>query len=210
MAVGLEAAALAVFMLAPPPAAPIPPAIVQLKVLAPPAPKPLVKPALPKPVPPPPVPVPVVPQRVPPPPPPRPHAAHHVLQHVVHTPPPMPVPPQPTPPAPQPAAPPPSPVAADTAMSRYTGLLRALVLQNLQVPQELIESGEAANCTLEFTLAPDGTLLSVQVLTSSGMSIADQAAMDALRASRLPAFLPGMPTGAHIFILPVHLAGDSE
>jgi len=108
------------------------------------------------------------------------------------------------------AAPPISPIAQESAMSRYTGMVRAIVLGNLVVPQQLIDSGLDGDCVLQFTLAPDGTILSVTLLTPSGMQSVNDAALDALRSSRLPAFLPDMPAGPHVFTLPVHVAGDQD
>ena len=62
-------------------------------------------------------------------------------------------------------------------MSRYTGEVRAIVLQ--------------------FTLAPDGTLLAVSVISPSGLNAVNQAALSALRASLLPAFLPSCLLAGH-------------
>ena len=94
-------------------------------------------------------------------------------------------------------------------MSRYIGLVRAIVLGNLVVPQLLIDAGLEGDCVLEFTLSPDGSLLSARVIRPSGITSVNNAALDALRQSALPAFLPGMPAGPHSFTLPVHVAGDS-
>jgi protein TonB len=212
LAMVIEALGISAFMFAPRPPAAVPPAVVQLQVLQP-APQPVAKPPPPTP----PKPAPVVPQPVTPPvplPPPVPHHAspHHVMRHVVHTPPP---PPQPAPPIPQPvapvtAAPPISPQAQQSALSRYIGQVRAIVLSNLVVPQLLVDSGMDGDCVLQFTLAPDGSLLSVSVLTPSGIKSVNDAALDALRASHLPAFLTGMPDTPHVFTLPVHVSGDQQ
>ncbi len=95
-------------------------------------------------------------------------------------------------------------------MSRYIGEISAIIRQNLVVPQQLIDSGLEGDCVLQFTLAPDGTILSVSVLTPSGLQSVNEAAMQALRASRLPAFLPDMPQAPHVFTLPVHESGDEN
>ncbi len=206
----LEVLALAGLLLAPQPPTPVPPAIVQLRVLAP-APTPRAKPAPPKPIPPKPAPIiPVTPPR-PAPPPPRPRAAHHIPKPIFRAPPPpAPAPPITAPPAPVTAAPPISPQAAQSAMSRYVGEVRALVEANLIVPQSIIDAGLEGDCTLVFTLSPDGTLLSAGILTPSGLNAVDAAALAALRASTLPPFLPGMPSGPHSFTLPVHVAGQQD
>jgi len=116
----------------------------------------------------------------------------------------------PLPPAPVSAAPPISPIAEQTALSRYISELRGIVQANLVVPQQLIDDGLESDCVLEFTLAPDGTILSVTVLTPSGFKSVNEAAVDALRSAHLPAFLPGMPTGTHSFTLPVHVSGEQD
>ena len=211
----LEALAIGGFVLVPPAPKPMAAVVVRVKIDAPPAPKPVVQPPPPKPAPPPPpMPPPPVPVPAQLPPPPPPHPSHRVIRHVAHIPPPpaRPVSPMPTPPAPPtpaPAAPPPAPIASPTVMARYASEVRADVLAQLTVPQILIDAGLSGDCVLEFTVAPDGTLLSASLLTKSGLSAVNQAALAALRAARLPAFLPGMPAGPHRFILPVHVAGNS-
>lgn len=212
----VEATAIAVFALAPRPMPPVPPSVVQLKVLQP-APVPVAKPPTPVPPPPTPKPPPPVPQPpqpvtpplpIPPPAPPRPNA-HRVIRHVVPTPPPPPAPPlEAAPPAPATVAPPPAPISQQTPLSRYINEVRAIVLGNLVVPQQLIDADLSGDCTLEFTVDPDGTITSVTIVARSGFDTVNEAALDALRSSRLPAFLPGMPEGPHSFTLPIHVSGD--
>jgi protein TonB len=216
LAAALEILALLAIAHLPKPKPPVPPSTVQIHVVKP-APKAVVaKPKPPPPKPPPPVPVPPQPVTppLPAPPPPQPHhpVVHRVIHHVVHTPPPPPVPvPQPPAPvAPETAAPPPSPIAEQTVMSHYIGEVRAIVQGNLIVPQVLVSAGLAGRCVLEFTVAPDGTLLSASILTPSGLHAVNEAAMDALRSSRLPAFLKGMPAGPHAFTLPVRVSGAEQ
>jgi len=209
LAAVITSGAITAFALTPPPPPPVPPSTVQLQIVAV-APAPV---APPKPIPTPPAPPhPIAPpQPVPPPPPKADHPQQRMHPRPVVTPPPQPqaTPPLPEPPAPQVAAPPLSPDAQASILSRYVGAVRAVVLSNLVVPQLLVDDGMEGDCVLEFTLAPDGTLLSASVETPSGLVAVNQAAMDALRASRLPAFLAGMPDGPHSFTLPVHVSGDT-
>lgn len=95
-------------------------------------------------------------------------------------------------------------------MSHYTGEVRAIVLGNLIVPQLLVDAGLSGDCVLQFTLAPDGKILAVSVISPSGLSAVNQAAVGALRASHLPAFFPGMPDSPHVFTLPVHVSGADQ
>lgn len=97
-----------------------------------------------------------------------------------------------------------------TALSRYIDEVRAIVLGNLVVPQELINADLSGDCTLEFTVDPDGTITSASIVTPSGFNSVNEAAIDALRGSHLPAFLPGMPVGPHSFTLPIHVSGDQQ
>ncbi len=208
IALALELALFAGFALAPKSPPPEAPATVQLKIIAPPAPVAAVKP--PPPVPPPPLPP---PPPVPPPPPlPNHPTEHRVIHHQVYTPPPPAVPTPPDmPPAPVTTAPPPStPPVNPTAMARYTGELRAIVLSNLIVPAQLSVSGLSGDCVLRFTLSPSGEILSAEVMTPAGLAAVNEAALNALRASRFPAFIAGMPTGDHSFTLPVHVSGEDQ
>ncbi len=184
------------------------PTTVQLKILAPASTPVAAKPPPPVPQPPTPKPPPVLPVPTPPPPPPAPHhpVAHQVVHHVTPPPPPQTISP-PAPLAPEAAAPPPSPVTQQSLISRYIGQVRAIIDANLVVPQELIDTGSSGDCVLEFTLGPDGKLLAAHLLTRSGLQPVNEAAMDSLRASHLPAFLPGMDQAPHSFTLPVHEAG---
>lgn len=127
----------------------------------------------------------------------------HVVQHMV-----PPVPPQEVKPAPSPAAPPVSKAQIQSVMARYVEEIRARVDANLQVPPQLASLGLGGTCVLEFTLAPDGRLLSARILTSSGLALVDHAALAALRASHFTQFLPGMGNVAHIFTMPVRVLGN--
>ncbi len=95
-------------------------------------------------------------------------------------------------------------------MSRYIGEVRAIVLGNLIVPQQLIDAGLESNCVLQFTLAPDGSIISISIISPSGLNSVNDAAVDALRDSHLPAFLNGMPDQPHSFTLPIHVDGEDQ
>ncbi len=95
-------------------------------------------------------------------------------------------------------------------MSRYTGAVAAIVDANLVIPQQLLDAALAGDCTLQFTLAPDGAILSAGILSPSGLKAVNHAALAALLASRLPPFPPGMPSGPHSFTLPVHVGAADQ
>lgn len=93
-------------------------------------------------------------------------------------------------------------------MDKYVALIRGQVQSNLQIPPQLLALQESGDCTLEFTLAPNGHLVAVKVLRSSGISLVDQTALQALQNSNIPAFLAGMPRETHRFSLTIHVGTD--
>jgi TonB family protein len=204
---------------------PVQPSVIKLQIIAPaPTPKAPTPPPKPPPVPtpktptPPPLPKAVQPPPLPIPPPRQPNHPT-VRSHprpVIHSQPRPPAPATPPPPtpvlpqAPVSAAPPPTPEQQQSAIARYTGLVRSIVLSHLVVPQQMIDNGFEGTCTLHFTLAPDGTLESVSIETASGFEQANEAAITALRASHMPAFLSGMPKHAQDFTLPVTVSGNDD
>lgn len=202
------------------------PVTVQIHMVAP-APKPDVPPTPPKPVAPPP-PQPVIPPAPPAPimpPPPKPVASpmpkppltkpviQHVIQHVAHP------KPQQKPQQPIQQAVPALPVAMEktpalsaseqaTIMDKYVALVRSQIQSNLQIPPQLVALQQSGDCTLKFTLAPDGHMLAVAIIKSSGVGLVDQTALAALKSAPLPAFLKGMPQEPHSFSIIVHVSAD--
>ncbi|HQT60025.1 MULTISPECIES: energy transducer TonB [unclassified Acidiphilium] len=193
------------------------PQVTRIKMLAPP-PKPKPLPPPPKPVPPPPKPLPPPPKpQTPPPPPlpkppvpvppprplpkPRPRPVPH---HVVHQKPkplprtvPKPVAPPPPKPQPVPAA------VQETALESYAGAVHAAVQADLKVPR-IVEMMQLSGVTeLALRIAPDGHLLSVSVIRSSGAPPIDRAALAAVHSTHLPPFssdMPHQPITVTIFI----------
>jgi len=174
------------------------PTRVRLTMLAP---KPKPKPPAPKPPPPkpkpPPPPLPP-PPKAPPPPrpkprprprptPPRPHIAR----------------PPPPPPAPVQAAP--SAAAVASATMRYAAALNARVQAGLVVPEDVRMMQLSGRAVVAIRVAPDGQLLGVSIARSSGIGPIDRAALAAVRATRLPAFIGDMPRHPVTFDLTVRL-----
>ena len=130
---------------------------------------------------------------------------HHIVQPITPKPPIQPVEQKPIA-----AAPPVSTVQVQSLMSRYVEEIRTRVDSNLQVPAQLVALDMSGTCVLEFTISPNGTLLSSRILTSSGIAMVDNAALEALRSSSLSAFLPGMGTSPHTFTMPVNVSGTGN
>lgn len=168
----------------------------------PPPPKPKPPPPKPKPLPPPPPKRLPPPPKPPPPPPPRPvprPRPRPVLHRVV---------PQPQP-APQPVAPPaPSPAAVASMVMRYAAMLNATVQSHLAVPEMVRVMHLSGTTTVAIRVAPDGQLLSVSVLHSSGFGVIDRAAVAAVRGTSMPPFPSGMPHHPITFDLKVRLRGS--
>lgn len=185
------------------------PVTVQIHMVAPP-PQPVAPPSPPKP----PLPSvqkiePLPPKPVAPPPKPARHPVEPVkphprqqqpVPHMTH------IPPSPSLPALAPKTPAPITVADAGLMDKYVALVRAVVQSNLQIPPQLLALQESGACTLKFTLAPDGQVLSVEITRSSGINLVDQTALNALKRSNLPSFLAGMPQAAHSFSIIVSVS----
>lgn len=183
---------------------PITPATtVHLVRLAPPLPlppQPVQPPPPPLPAPPPPVPPPPQPQPkpLPPPPAPSPMPPPKPLPNVVHHPPPPRPAPKPHPiahPAPRPAPPPPPktkppPPQPAFDFAQYAASLRGPLQREVHVTQTMRMLGVRGIAFIEFTLAPDGRLLSARLYRSSGNPLIDRAALDAVRQHHFPPF-PG-------------------
>lgn len=180
------------------------PTIVKVQMLAPPKPKPLPpKPIPPKPIPPPPKAVtPPLPKPPPPKPIPRPIPRPKPVQHIVQ---PVPHIEQPAPPPPPPAVPVVSAAEMETATQLYAGRLRELVQANLTVPEDVQMMQLSGTTVISIRLAPDGSILSVAVVRSSGAPPIDRAAIAAARGQSYPAFAKDMPQRPTSFTLSVHL-----
>lgn len=170
------------------------PTVVKLSIIAPappapPAPKP--PPPVPVPVPPkpvaPPPPVPMAPPVPLPPPPPRP-AEHHVVTHRPPPPRPAPVSPpvQQAPPAPTPP-PPPMPAAPSAGeLDIFRAAMRDAVRRAAVTPSAAQMAHEAGVARVSFTFL-DGAVSNISIIASSGFTLLDAAAMQAVRDARYPA-----------------------
>jgi len=144
-----------------------------------------------------PKPKPKPPPKAPPPPPrpkprPRPTPPH---PHITRPPPP--------PPAPVPAAP--SAATVASAMMRYAAELNGRVQAGLVVPEDVRMMHLSGHAVVAIRVAPDGQLLGVSIARSSGIGPIDRAALAAVRATRLPAFIGDMPRHPVTFDLTVRL-----
>lgn len=167
------------------------PTVVKLSIIAPappapPAPKPPPVPVPPKPVAPPP-PMPVAPPVPLPPPPPRP-AVHHVVKHVPPPPRPVPVSPPVQQAAPAPTPPPPPAPAAPSAgeLDIFRAAMRDAVRRAAVTPSAAQMAHEAGVARVSFTFL-DGAVSNISIIASSGFTLLDAAAEQAVRDAHYPA-----------------------
>ncbi len=161
------------------------------------------KPAPPKPAPLPPKPVPLPPKPKPIPKPdskPRPKPRPLPKQ-------PAPMPPAPQQPAiPQPVVPPPiSPAMQETALQAYASAVHDAVQSHLRVPRMIDLLHLSGITSLAVKIAPDGRILSVSVIHSSGETLIDQSAVASVKVMHFPPFGQAMPTHPVTVYLAVQL-----
>lgn len=92
-------------------------------------------------------------------------------------------------PAPAPAAP--SAAASAAASADWRGSLAAWLQSHRNYPDEARRRGDEGRAVVRFTVNRDGRVLDVSLVSSSGSTTLDDAALTMFRA-RLPAFPAGM------------------
>jgi TonB family protein len=186
----------------------------------------------PPPTPPPPVPPPPPtpspePSPAPPPPPPPPPAQQAETPPPTPAQAPMPVPPPPKPaaqsrPAPQhaaaraptkPSGTPAHASAGQNAVSgasgasngaAWMGKLKQWWDQHSSYPQEASQTNEGGDVKVHIVIAPDGQIVSIEVVQSSGLRVLDAAAVSVFRNAHLPPFPPGTPAQPADVVVTLH------
>ncbi len=116
-------------------------------------------------------------------------------------PPPRPVSRAPTPPPP----PPPSPATAAQAVDRYAVMLRTRIQSGLVVPRRVTALGLSGKALVAFELTPEGRLIWVRIVRSSGIGLVNRAALAAVRSRHYPPFTKSMPHHPTVFRVRVGL-----
>jgi len=93
----------------------------------------------------------------------------------------------------------PASIVEDYRQANYTAI-RDSILGNLQYPMMARRRGWSGQVELAFTIAPDGQVHDLKILTSSGFPILDEQAMTAIRRSA--PFRPAPPVVASL-VMPV-------
>lgn len=92
-------------------------------------------------------------------------------------------------------------------MSRYTGIMRGIILGNVHVPASLRALGASGAAVVRFEVAPDGSILWVKIIKGSSYPAATRAARAAVQRSGFPKFLAHMPDHPQIFQIRIHVSG---
>lgn len=87
-----------------------------------------------------------------------------------------------------------------TLMAQWGSSIRAAVERRKRYPAGGRKRGTA---TLSIAVSSAGALASVNVRRSSGDAVLDQAALRAVRKARFPTAPKGLPSGVHLFSLPI-------
>lgn len=111
----------------------------------------------------------------------------------------------------EPAKPPPPPSAPAsagqnlTALQRYAADLRGRVQSHLEVPATMRGLDLSGDTEVAIALNPDGSLVSVALRKSSGVSAIDRLSLETVKRTGFAPFTPDMPHSSLTFILLVHV-----
>jgi periplasmic protein TonB len=86
----------------------------------------------------------------------------------------------------------------------WTGKLKQWWDQHSFYPNEASRTNEGGNVRVRIVVAPDGQVISIQVVQGSGMSVLDAAALAVFRNARLPPFPPGTPAPPGDVVVTLH------
>jgi protein TonB len=75
----------------------------------------------------------------------------------------------------------------------WMGKLKQWWDQHAVYPKEASQTNEGGNVRVHIVIAPDGQIMSIEVVQSSGLSVLDAAAVAVFRNAHLPPFPPGTP-----------------
>jgi protein TonB len=78
------------------------------------------------------------------------------------------------------------------------------------VPPALAQLGVSGTVILSVTVAADGHVIAVHVVTSSGIPLIDQTAIDHVKQATFPPFNNQMPTTPQTYTLPVQISASDD
>lgn len=89
-------------------------------------------------------------------------------------------------------------------MSSYDGKVRAKINRRYKIPSEARRQGISGTTMIGFTVSADGGVSRLRVAGSSGSSVLDSAALDAVqRAAPFPPFPDGAGIGSKPYVVPI-------
>lgn len=104
----------------------------------------------------------------------------------------------------------PSPMLRASAMSRYVGMIRPMIQENLRVPALLRIMGLSGQATIKFRLSPMGKIIWARVSVPSSVDAVNSAALAAVERGHYPIFLKHMPHRDTTFEITVHISGNGS
>ena len=78
-------------------------------------------------------------------------------------------------------------------MEAYASVVHDAVQADLQVPETVAMMQLSGTTKIALNIAPNGSLLSMTIIQSSGIAMIDKAALATVRATRFPSFSGTMP-----------------
>jgi len=100
-------------------------------------------------------------------------------------------------------APPPA-QAQGEALAAWRGALATWLSAHRRYPEQARRDGVQGQPTVRFTVEPSGRVTSVELVTSSGSTVLDEATIAMLRGATLPPFPPGLAEAARTESVRVH------
>lgn len=100
-------------------------------------------------------------------------------------------------------APPPA-QAQGEALAAWRGVLATWLSAHRRYPEQARRDGVQGQPTVRFTVEPSGRVTSVELVTSSGSTVLDEATIAMLRGATLPPFPPGLAQAARTESVRVH------
>ena len=94
---------------------------------------------------------------------------------------------------------------AHQSMDDYAAMIRKRIQANVRMPESVRGTHVGGAAVISFGLTPSGHMLTVQVARSSGSSIINRAAMNAVKGVRFPPFTKDMPRHPLTFEVTVNL-----
>jgi protein TonB len=100
-------------------------------------------------------------------------------------------------------APPPA-QAQGEALAAWRGALATWLSAHRRYPEQARRDGVQGQPTVRFTVEPSGRVMNVELVTSSGSTVLDEATISMLRGATLPSFPPGLAQAVRTESVRVH------